>query len=428
MTGLSRGTGFVSFKKQNDCEKCLFDYDEAQNASQIAGFQQASSEKSILRPSLPGTASTSVAMFSIDGRFINVTLAVSKDIAISITEASNKSRRAADKRNLYLMREGVIFPGSEAAAGLLPQELDQRTSQYANRKRLLATNPNLFISKTRLSVRGLGNKTDDAMLRAAAKSAVKGFWEEVSNGEKEALEKEVIDEEVESNQGIPGPNRKVWVKQAKVIRDMDRMDKTTQKPKSKGYGFIEFTSHADALACLRFMNNNSEIFKSGANTDKGKKLVVEFAVENNLILKKRANRQDSAKTKEKGGKTDKKRKRSENEPEKTSESKPPRKKAKEENPEPSKPADQKKKSLSFKERRDLRKEKMIEKSTSAAPSPKVQVTEVIKPSKKTKPSRSESKLAKKNSEDSKFETLLSSYRKKVTSTIETKLSAKKWYE
>jgi nucleolar protein 4 len=30
--------------------------------------------------------------------------------------------------------------------------------------------------------------------------------------------------------------------------------------KSKGFGFVEFTEHLDALTCLRNLNNNPKIF------------------------------------------------------------------------------------------------------------------------------------------------------------------------
>lgn len=30
--------------------------------------------------------------------------------------------------------------------------------------------------------------------------------------------------------------------------------------KSKGFGFVEFAEHLDALTCLRNLNNNSELF------------------------------------------------------------------------------------------------------------------------------------------------------------------------
>jgi nucleolar protein 4 len=193
------------------------------------------------------------------------------------------------------MREGVIFPGSEASQDLTPAELETRSTQYANKKRLLATNPNLFISKTRLSIRGIPSKITDLQLRQKAKDAVKTFWTDVNEGKREEMEPEVMEEELAEGLKAPGINRKIILKQAKIIKDNDRLDAVTKKPKSKGYGFIEFPSHADALACLRVMNNQKDTFllennSSAQDSTKGKRLVVEFAVENKLILNKRVTR------------------------------------------------------------------------------------------------------------------------------------------
>lgn len=49
------------------------------------------------------------------------------------------------------------------------------------------------------------------------------------------------------------------VKQAKIVRQQERIDPVTGKGKSKGYGFIEMNTHGDALRVLRWANNNSDI-------------------------------------------------------------------------------------------------------------------------------------------------------------------------
>ena len=52
--------------------------------------------------------------------------------------------------------------------------------------------------------------------------------------------------------------RATGVKQAKVVRQSDRVDPLTGKGRSKGYGFLELDSHADALRVLRWANNSRE--------------------------------------------------------------------------------------------------------------------------------------------------------------------------
>jgi nucleolar protein 4 len=49
------------------------------------------------------------------------------------------------------------------------------------------------------------------------------------------------------------------VKQAKIVRQQERIDPVTGNGKSKGYGFIEMNTHGDALRVLRWANNNSDI-------------------------------------------------------------------------------------------------------------------------------------------------------------------------
>jgi nucleolar protein 4 len=309
-TGLSKGNGFVCFQNEEDAERCLKDYEEAAALLQVSGQLHGDVEdesdgkkdkvkKSILTPILPETVPQETQKFRVDGRFISVTPAVSKQIATKLTQASNLNRRAQDKRNLYLMREGVIFPGTEAASHFTTEEVEKKMEQFAARKRLLATNPNLFVSRTRLSVRGLHPKLTDAQLKAAARIAINGFWADVEAGDRQPLEEEVVQEEKEQGYAIPGPKRKIVIAQAKIIKDMDRLDPVTKKPKSKGYGFIEFKSHADALACLRYMNNNIAAFAKAmgeeehAKNSKKKIPTADFAVENNLILKKRRERESN---------------------------------------------------------------------------------------------------------------------------------------
>ncbi|KAJ3043183.1 RNA recognition motif-containing protein, partial [Rhizophlyctis rosea] len=315
-TNRSRGTGFVCYLTRDATEKCLAEYAQAIKSASILDQPTDQHQKpdpkqskkliptqSILTPEPSLTAKSTP--FVLSGRFLNVTLAVARSEATTLAQEGKVRRRAEDKRNLYLMREGVIFPDSEAAKSLTPSELSKRQQSYAERKRLLATNPNLFMSRTRLSVRNLGLKVDDKELRKIALLAVKKYWDEVSKGLREGLESEVIQEEEKEGNAAPSATRKPLVKQAKILRSKDRVDSSTGLNRSLGYGFIEFSSHADALCCLRWLNNNPRAFappppKKEAGTEtageeaaeqpKGKRPIVEFAIENQLVLKRRAER------------------------------------------------------------------------------------------------------------------------------------------
>jgi nucleolar protein 4 len=123
------------------------------------------------------------------------------------------------------------------------------------------------------------------------------------------------------------------VKQSKIVRTADRLDPMTGKGRSKGYGFLETGKHSDALKVLRWANNNPDVYGllktlwleemkdlagilekkakkdeeevgrlkrlkaalnggEGEGEAKGRKrtLVVEFSIENVMIVKKREGR------------------------------------------------------------------------------------------------------------------------------------------
>lgn len=72
-----------------------------------------------------------------------------------------------------------------------------------------------------------------------------------------------------------------------IIRSKDRLD-SSGRGRSMGYGFVEFANHKDALAALRATNNNPAIF--GAD----RRPIVEFALENSLVLKTKQRRSEKA--------------------------------------------------------------------------------------------------------------------------------------
>ena len=49
------------------------------------------------------------------------------------------------------------------------------------------------------------------------------------------------------------------VKHAKIVRQMECVDPITSKGQSKGYGFLEMNTHADASRVLRWENNHPGI-------------------------------------------------------------------------------------------------------------------------------------------------------------------------
>lgn len=142
-----------------------------------------------------------------------------------------------------------------------------RQASFDARKGLLRSNPSLYISRTRLSIRQVPLYVSDGMLKRLANYAIKEFDREVKGGHQKALtpaelDNTIIDasgtlplEKTERIRGVP-PSR---VRQAKILRQTDRVDPLTGLGRSKGYGFLELGSHADALRVLRWANANRDV-------------------------------------------------------------------------------------------------------------------------------------------------------------------------
>ena len=60
----------------------------------------------------------------VDGRELNVALAVSREKIKEISKAKEKEPK--DKRNLYLAREGLIREGTQAAQGVSKTDMNKR--------------------------------------------------------------------------------------------------------------------------------------------------------------------------------------------------------------------------------------------------------------------------------------------------------------
>lgn len=165
----------------------------------------------------------------------------------------------------------MIFANAPAAAGLAPAELEKRTASFAARRALLRTNPSLFVSRTRLSVRQLPPWASERVLKRLALHAVRAFDAEVKAGARQPLADDELrppedgEEEEEKEQPKEQPVKKGWkvgrataVRQAKIVRQQDRLDPLTGKGRSRGYGFLQLATHADALRVLRWANNNPQ--------------------------------------------------------------------------------------------------------------------------------------------------------------------------
>eukprot|EP00039_Didymoeca_costata_P001074 m.49432 g.49432 ORF g.49432 m.49432 type:complete len:572 (-) comp10615_c0_seq5:5140-6855(-) len=235
-TGRPRGTAFVKYSTAEEAAACL------------ARVQDAS------KPPL-----------TCDGREMNVAIAVDRREAMQLMKSNAIKRETRekevvkDKRNLYLLREGIIMSNTPAWNQMSTS--DQRKRQNLEKEsKIKSSNPNLSVSQTRVSVHNLPVNLSEAELKILAK---------------ETASKE---------------NFKLHVLQSKIVRTNDRLG-PDGKPRSKGFGFLELSKHEEALAVIRCMNNNPSVFT------KEKRPIVMFAWQDARAIRKLNRRREMRKQK-----------------------------------------------------------------------------------------------------------------------------------
>ncbi|KAI5117932.1 hypothetical protein M0805_009440 [Coniferiporia weirii] len=268
-TGRSRGTAFVCFWNKEDADKAVH---QSELLGREAGLDVPKKNPFAL-PSLltPDPSSSLAQALVLHGRTLSVACAVPRDAAARLKDEGERQREKADKRNMYLLREGVILPGTPAAAVLSAAELEKRNASFGARRALLKSNPALFVSRTRLSIRQLPMTTTERSLKRLGVYAVREFEKEVKRGERQPLTEDELREVAADDEAVDGEEkdkkksrgkkgeRETGVRQAKVVRQSERVDTLTGKGKSRGYGFLEMKQHSDALRVLRWANNNPDV-------------------------------------------------------------------------------------------------------------------------------------------------------------------------
>jgi nucleolar protein 4 len=195
----------------------------------------------------------------LEGRTLSIAVALNREDA-EARRSEGEKKRQTDSRNLYLLREGHReASGTEGAI---------RKESVSQRKALLDKNPSLHLSLTRLAVRNVPRSVDAKRLKELARQAVVEFGTEVKAGKRAPLtQQEKHRDNVQEKGGI--------VRQAKIVLEKDGS-------RSRGYGFIEYKSHRLALMGLRWLNGRSF---------EGKSLIVEFAIENVAVVKRREDKE-----------------------------------------------------------------------------------------------------------------------------------------
>ncbi|OWK06829.1 RBM28 [Cervus elaphus hippelaphus] len=214
----SKGCAFAQFMTQEAAQKCL-----------EAAFPEAEG-----------------GGLKLDGRQLKVDLAVTRDEAAKLR--TKKVKKPTGIRNLYLAREGLIRAGTKAAEGVSAADMAKR-ERFELLKHQKLKDQNIFVSRTRLCLHNLPKAVDDKQLRKLLLNATRG-------------------------------EKAVRIKECRVMRDLKGAYGKV-KGQSLGYAFAEFQEHEHALAALRHINNNPEIFGPQ------KRPIVEFSLEDRRKLKQK---------------------------------------------------------------------------------------------------------------------------------------------
>lgn len=295
-----KGTGFICFYNIDDATACLRGAPRAEPTP--AKSDKSRGAASVKKHSLlEDTLADPFGRYTLEGRVLQVSRAVDRNEAHRLTTEGSSLRDARDKdrRRLYLLSEGTISSDSPVYGKLSQLEVKMREDSAKQRQTLIKSNPSLHLSLTRLSIRNIPRSLTSKDLKALAREAVVGFAMDVKEGRRVPLSKEELSRgggEMRSADKERKAKRKGIVKQAKVVyegREGSKVSEDSGAGRSRGYGFIEYVSHRSALMGLRWLNGHSvRPVQSGAiagagTTERAKRLIVEFAIENAQVVARR---------------------------------------------------------------------------------------------------------------------------------------------
>ncbi|KAL9098257.1 MAG: hypothetical protein Q9163_006054 [Psora crenata] len=311
-TERSKGTGFVCFYNVEDAKACMREAPRSHITHPSPGATGKGNNAGLLKQSLlEDTTVDRTGRFTLEGRVLQISHALDRTEAsrLAFTNKTLRDSRDRDRRHLYLLSEGTVPSDSPVYQKLSPSEIKMREDSARQRQTLIKSNPSLHLSLTRLSVRNMPRSVTSKDLKRLAREAVVGFAKDVKNASRKQLSKEELSREGEEMR-LAEKERKAKgkgiVKQAKVVfegKDGAKVTEESGAGRSRGYGFIEYSSHRWALMGLRWLNGHA-VEPSQLNQDSGvpasrlkegkKRLIVEFAIENAEVVLQRKQREIKA--------------------------------------------------------------------------------------------------------------------------------------
>lgn len=233
------------FKKYGPIKYALVVRDQVSGHSKGTGFVRFLKKESV-NMCLQQTGLIQLQNFTLE---IFPTLSRQK---IQSLETNKNKQEPKDSRNMYLLREGMVLAGSAAAEGVSATDMAKRL-RLEQVKSSMLKNLNRFLSRERLTIHNLPETYDDDKLRkmVVARTSLKPI-------------------------------------ESRVMRE-NKPSPAFPKGKPKGFGFLSFKKHEDALAVLRKLNNNPEVFSANHRP------IVSFSIEDKNVLNIKERRQERSK-------------------------------------------------------------------------------------------------------------------------------------
>ena len=278
-SGVFKGTAFVRYEKEEGATAAL----EASGGSSTDQNDSTFVSSKNIAVGLGGDA---MNRLTLKGRPILVDLAVDRTTASSLAVQRDEDGKpikkmiGKDRRNLYLKNEGRVSSSADGASAasagakhggvwedLPPSDRAKRERAFADKSTKLRS-PLFFINPTRISIRNLGKHVNESALKKLAFRALQAGLEQKLVTPKDVVahwraggdlaQSEVMRRATDMNIVLPPvdkKNVKLSIPSVFVDRAVADGQKAIDAP-SKGFGFVEFTHHAHALAALRQLNNN----------------------------------------------------------------------------------------------------------------------------------------------------------------------------
>ncbi|KAK6041043.1 hypothetical protein COOONC_21452 [Cooperia oncophora] len=184
----------------------------------------------------------------IDGRDVKGSVAIQRESAAEI-QKKKSVKVPEDKRNLRLIRFSLIREGTSAAKGMSSEDSSKR-QRLAELSRKKLENLHMFVSPTRLMIHNLPLSLTDEKLKQICREAA---------------------------------GQLAHITECRIWKDTSKLD-AKGNPKSKGFAFVNFSEHKDALQCLQKLNNNPNTFTNE------RRPIVEFSIENLMAIRAKVRR------------------------------------------------------------------------------------------------------------------------------------------